>query len=206
MSSFTGRDLALLLPDKIDLNDGEGEKDLFEKLKPKVDLSKKVGRYFPGKTPNWAKGEEYQNEYDRLEPTFSSSQQPVVEDRRLARLKDVTINRDGEDNRSRRRVFEAEVVEDDSDFEEFLRDKDDNEDKDDYVGDNQDRGGRRPIIAEEMEEEGGADEVADRRARILKRLADKQIEEEVAIEESGEYMLKCIYMIYDKMHIYTYIG
>jgi hypothetical protein len=92
MSSFTGRDLALLLPDKIDLNDGEGEKDLFEPLKPRIDQSKKVGRYFPGKTPNWAKGEEYQNEYDRLEPTFNS-QQPVVEDRRLARLKDVTINR-----------------------------------------------------------------------------------------------------------------
>mmetsp|Transcript_2601 Transcript_2601/g.2711 ORF Transcript_2601/g.2711 Transcript_2601/m.2711 type:complete len:461 (-) Transcript_2601:17-1399(-) len=184
MSSFTGRDLALLLPDKIDLNYGEGEEDHYKKLEPKVDLSKKVGRYFPGKTPNWAKGEEYQNEYDRLEPTLSSSQQPVVEDRRLARLKDVTINR--EDNGSRRRVFEAEVVEDDSDFEEFLRDKDDNEDKDDYVEDNQDRGGRRPIIAEEIEEEGGEDEVADRRARIMKRLADKQIEEEVAIEESGE--------------------
>lgn len=92
MSSFTGRDLALLLPDKIDLNYAEDEKDLFEPLKPKIDQTKKVGRYFPGKTPNWAKGEDYHNEYDRLEPSFSG-QQPVVEDRRLARLKDVGIKR-----------------------------------------------------------------------------------------------------------------
>lgn len=53
MASFTGRDLALLLPDKLDVRNAEGEKDLFEPLKPKVDQSKKVTRYFPGKAPTW---------------------------------------------------------------------------------------------------------------------------------------------------------
>ena len=57
MASFTGRDLALLLPDKLDVRNAEGEKDLFEPLKPKVDQTKKVTRYFPGKAPVWA-GEE----------------------------------------------------------------------------------------------------------------------------------------------------
>ena len=53
MTSFTGRDLALLLPDKLDVRDAEGEKDLFEPLKPKIDLTKKVTRYFSGKAPTW---------------------------------------------------------------------------------------------------------------------------------------------------------
>ena len=53
MASFTGRDLALLLPDKLDVRNAEGEKDLFEPLKPKVDQTKKVTRYFPGKAPAW---------------------------------------------------------------------------------------------------------------------------------------------------------
>ena len=53
MASFTGRDLALLLPDKLDVRNAEAEKDLFEPLKPKIDQSKKVTRYYPGKAPAW---------------------------------------------------------------------------------------------------------------------------------------------------------
>ena len=60
-SSFTGRDLALLLPDKVDVKNAEGEKDMFEALVPKVDMTKKVTRYFPGKAPSWVgdAGESY---------------------------------------------------------------------------------------------------------------------------------------------------
>ena len=53
MSNFTGRDLALLLPDKFDVRNAEGEKDMFEPVKPKVDQTKRVTRYFPGKAPVW---------------------------------------------------------------------------------------------------------------------------------------------------------
>lgn len=53
MSNFTGRDLALLLPDKFDVRNAEGEKDMFELLKPKIDQTKRVTRYFPGKAPVW---------------------------------------------------------------------------------------------------------------------------------------------------------
>jgi hypothetical protein len=53
MSNFTGRDLALLLPDKLDVRNAEGEADNFEPLKPKVDVTKRVIRYFPGKAPVW---------------------------------------------------------------------------------------------------------------------------------------------------------
>jgi hypothetical protein len=53
MSTFTGRDLALLLPDKLDVRNAEGEADNFEPLKPKVDVTKRVTRYFPGKAPVW---------------------------------------------------------------------------------------------------------------------------------------------------------
>lgn len=54
MSTFTGRDLALLLPDKLDVRNAADEKDNFKALKPKVDLSKKVTRYYQGKAPTWA--------------------------------------------------------------------------------------------------------------------------------------------------------
>lgn len=58
MSSFNARDLALLLPDEVDATIGlrskpSQETAVFEPLKPRIDKSKKVTRYFPNKAPVW---------------------------------------------------------------------------------------------------------------------------------------------------------
>jgi hypothetical protein len=165
MATFTGRDLALLLPDKLDVRDAEGEKDLFELAKPKIDQTKKVTRYYPGKKPTWAKEEDGQvstsndfpvNSRDRL---ASSSSRPVVEDRRLARLKNVPVisqDYDIEENggNRRRRVFEAEIIEDESDgeFKNFLDDKEEfvEGDVEYQADDGEEKRPRRRAVAQEI--------------------------------------------------------
>ena len=76
MANFTGRDLALLLPDKFDVRNAEGEKDTFEPLKPKIDQTKRVTRYFPGKAPVWVgpEGNICYDSFDFSRILFVSSQ------------------------------------------------------------------------------------------------------------------------------------
>ena len=199
MSTFSARDLALLLPDKVvgdsyglrhtDMKDGtEGEL-----LKPKVDASKKVTRYFSGKAPTWAGGGENWPTGEE-EPTVDISidrtnrkdfKPAVVEDRRLARLAKVSAATSSSETEvieedvqpRRRRVYEAQVIVDDEEEEES------------FLGTNheQDEGAESKSSSSRMMSVGVSDttmddenDIAGRRARVLKRMAEKQAEEAAA--------------------------
>ena len=200
MSTFSARDLALLLPDKVvgdsyglrhtDMKDGtEGEL-----LKPKVDASKKVTRYFSGKAPTWAGGGENWPTGEE-EPTVDISidrtnrkdfKPAVVEDRRLARLAKVSAATSSSETEvieedvqpRRRRVYEAQVIDDEEEEEE-----------ESFLGTNheQDEGAESKSSSSRMMSVGVSDtmmddenDIAGRRARVLKRMAEKQAEEAAA--------------------------
>ena len=202
MSTFTTRDLALLLPDQLvgdayglrhtDIRDG-ATADGADLLKPKVDNSKKVTRYFPGKAPTWAgeggsgapgsdrAGDEGDDDVaiaiDRS--TDRSFKPAVVADRRLARLAQATSSSsssssaadgaDGEQPR-RRRVYEAEVIVDDDDDATAALAAVGGEAVDDESAAAAGRGNRGMPVGRDEEDE---DDVAVRRARALKRLAEQ---------------------------------
>ena len=148
---FGARDLALFLPDKAgdahSLRHTElNEEEIFEPLKPKIDNSKKVVRYFPGKAPIWL-------DDGAISSSFVTSSSSEVKndtninstlDRRLQR-----INKSNEpvSNRGRRRIYEAEVIVDSENHNEeinepfktndqeddFIMNEDDDEDEEDIV-------------------------------------------------------------------------
>jgi microfibrillar-associated protein 1 len=173
-STFTARDLALALPDKagdiISLRHTSGIEagtDAYEPLKPKIDASKKVIRYFPGQAPKWTNDDTESVVFGKssssqiVKEEVSSSSSAGVIDRRLARLAAVSKTAaDTDDRGRRRRVYDAEII------EEADNTKDDN---DDYV----------EALRGNVEEEDEDDEdINARRNRIRQRLAAKQHEED----------------------------
>ena len=200
MSTFSARDLALLLPDKVvgdsyglrhtDMKDGtEGEL-----LKPKVDASKKVTRYFSGKAPTWAggesgpTGEEESTVAISIDRTNRRDFKPaVVEDRRLARLAKVSAVTSSETEvvdediqPRRRRVYEAQVIVDEEE-ENFLgADKEQEEEE-------ESKSSSLKLMSVGVGDAMMDDEndIAGRRARVLKRLAEKQAEAAAAAVASA---------------------
>ena len=196
MSTFSGRDLALLLPDKVvgdsyglrhtDMKDGtEGEL-----LKPRVDASKKVTRYFSGKAPTWAGGESWPTGEEESTVAISIDRSnrkdfkpAVVEDRRLARLAKVSATTSSETEAvdedvqpRRRRVYEAQVIVDEEEEESFLggdHERDEEEES---------KSSSLKLMSVSVGDATMDDEndIAGRRARVLKRLAEKQAEEAAA--------------------------
>ena len=169
MSLFTGRDLALLLPDQVGdtvslrfTETGEVT-DTYEPLKPKIDNSKKVTRYFPGKAPVWVDKDENENLDSSQGYQATASNQ---EDRRLSRLKTAPK---GEDSAQRRRVHRAEIIIES--YDDDRKGSDDDEKKEET---------HIPIILPQetisrtVEEE---EEIIARRARVLQRLAEKKDDE-----------------------------
>jgi microfibrillar-associated protein 1 len=92
MSQFSTKDLALLLPDEVDAfsmrhTQDSDALDTFVAPKPKIDASKKVTRYFPGKAPEWV---DPAAEAGKKAGAAGDATQPVIVDRRLARLAKAT--------------------------------------------------------------------------------------------------------------------
>jgi len=126
--SFTGKDLALFLPDQVGdaysmrhTHDADAA-DKFEPLKPKIDASKKVTRYFPQQAPKWIEEEEgISHSSSSVNRTGQLNQYDSVGDRRLQRLAAVNKSNDDEGERDesepprRRRIYEATVIEDEPD-------------------------------------------------------------------------------------------
>ena len=122
---FNARDLALLLPDEVDVvslqyitsssskSKAHSSKDAstFQPLVPKIDVSKKVTRYFPEKAPMWTEKKEREKEEGEEESvSFSLDREGTnakpVEDRRLARLAQTSSSSSSQ----RRKRYEAEVI------------------------------------------------------------------------------------------------
>ncbi|CAM9860646.1 unnamed protein product [Ectocarpus fasciculatus] len=182
--AFSSKDLALLLPDEVDTfsqrhtKDGEAA-DTFEAPKPKVDHSKKITRYFPGKAPEWVDTEE-PTAMDRLRQGgsgASDASKPQTVDRRLARLAKSTAAAP----LSGRRRYEAMVIEDAS--------------EDPTKGSTAPTHDMGEIELGEPTEQplDGEDDVAARRRRIKERLVAaaaaeaKQEEAAPAQESESEY-------------------
>mmetsp|Transcript_4121 Transcript_4121/g.5295 ORF Transcript_4121/g.5295 Transcript_4121/m.5295 type:complete len:470 (+) Transcript_4121:39-1448(+) len=184
--NFGKRDIALFIPDEVGdvvalrhTKDSTAD-DKFEALKPKLDPSKKVTRYWAGKAPKWA---EDQDEQDRdLKDLIEENKQKGEEqeevklapsskpDPRLARLQRAGGAKvDRKEARERhRQLHEAEVV------EAAASESEESEDEEPF----------QPIpgdvlygdVAEEEEED--EEEITLRRERIRERLRMKQKERE----------------------------
>lgn len=161
--AFSSKDLALLLPDEVDAfslrhsKDTDAALDTFEAPKPKVDQTKKVTRYFPGKAPEWVNAEE--NQHQQESPCGSA--QPHGVDKRLARLAKASAVSSSVG--SGRRRYEAMVIEDSAEDRERLTVADDailHSEISSYVP--------TAVAAGSLPDE---DDIADRRRRIKERLA-----------------------------------
>eukprot|EP01041_Mallomonas_annulata_P006043 gene6043-12181_t len=174
--SFGAKDLALILPDQVGdvfslRHTGTEEKtDSYEPLKPKIDLSKKTTRYFPGKAPNWAEdGDSSSNIIGKLDKVVSS--QVITTsgaDRRLARLAATTTSTGSESRSQRRRIYEAEVVADD-----LLEDTNFDEISDNFI-ENQILEGDAPLVMALEEDE---EEIQTRRARVLQKRSEAMLDD-----------------------------
>ena len=108
---FGSKDLTLFLPDKAgDLNSlrhTKTEPDLVDlttdNVRNKIDVSKKVTRYFSGKAPVWMQTDDITTKSDTKVSALQGSSNV---DRRLARL----VNSSSANPMPRRRVVEAEVI------------------------------------------------------------------------------------------------
>lgn len=180
MSTFGARDLALFLPDEVgdiySLRHTGNDENLneFQKPIPKVDQTKKVTRYYSGKAPVWAEGEdegiEVSSQIDR-NPEGSAPSQAV--DRRLARLQ--TLSGKEVQSSGKRRIYEAEVILENEVESSNMPEIEDG----DFID-----GDVRIFTGIEIEEE--EDDIGARRARVLQRLKEKisqQAEAEKVIEQ-----------------------
>jgi hypothetical protein len=173
LNQFGLKDLQQLLPDEQDAFSLKHTKlddtDKIESIKPRIDQTKKVARYFKGKAPIWANDEKEEDVEIKIDLPSSCSSFSIT-DSRLARLEMASSNRGNSDNKSsgRRRIYEAEVI------EEGVSEEDDN-DKDweksvllggDDGDENDDEGNDENI--NNIDDE---DDIDARRARIYKRLA-----------------------------------
>lgn len=176
--AFNARDLAMLLPDEVDVvsmrfnNKSTAEETPeFQPLQPKVDKSRKVTRYFPQQVPAW------------VEPTADNSQASTpsdsmvsggeVKDKRLERLARVSTIESSSSSGGRRKRYEAEVIveldQNEAELDRVLGAaattnysiQDNTEDAED---------------ADEVEEE----DIATRRARSRSKMAEVSVPEELS--------------------------
>eukprot|EP01035_Chromulina_nebulosa_P021703 gene21703-28086_t len=180
--SFGKRDIALLLPDQvgdvISYQTNEEEVDKFEPLKPKVDLTKKILRYRPGQKPVYIKENDNNNDINRGESKNNSVSNV---DKRLARLSQTNIS-NNDNNTTRRRVYEAQVI----------KSADDDEDNDKYDQIDQDNSNNSNNIKFNIDSDDineVKDDIVSRRERALRRLAEsesKDITTTKSIENNSE--------------------
>ncbi len=171
---FSAKDLVGALSEaprgKVDLGI-DVSKDL---LKPKIDPNKKVIRYYPGQAPSWDKSNNDMNTAINHVNSSNVEQQPI--DRRLARLNAASTNVPQDNNgqqQPRRRIYEAEVVvpgenKNEDAFNEPVAAVDDDEDEDEDVR----HASKIPI--KYHEDITNEDDVANRRARALKRIEEQK--------------------------------
>lgn len=141
-----------------------------------------IRRYFPGQVPDWIdskeknqnqnqnnknnnKEEEEENDEIRIEIDIPKSKEV---DRRLARISQSTSQSTSTNGRNRRRIYEAEVIEEPSDL------KTNNEFDNIKQGDILE--GDSPYIQKLEEQEENEEDVAARRQRIREKLASKRNE------------------------------
>mmetsp|Transcript_35559 Transcript_35559/g.36243 ORF Transcript_35559/g.36243 Transcript_35559/m.36243 type:complete len:469 (-) Transcript_35559:261-1667(-) len=190
--SFNARDLALILPDQVgdaySLRHTEtGEvTDKYEPLKPKIDQTKKVTRYFPGKAPQWAEEENSTITEEIVGVIDRRPEGAIISagvDKRLARL--AATAEAGVNNKVGRRIYEAEIVVDDN--------KSDEQDNDWSLQENEILEGDAPMVMLIEKAEEDEEEIHARRSRILQKLSLKQSQEEMrkekekASESESEY-------------------
>jgi microfibrillar-associated protein 1 len=184
--SFGARDLALLLPDEVGetiafkpKGDDEDKLAKYQPLVPRVDTTKKTRRYFPGQVPTWIEAPE--DEEVTIEIDAPKSTEPIV-DRRLARIaqtQGATSSSSSGSGRSRRRIYEAEVIEESSSSSVSASGVAAEIAEGDILeGDN-------PFLQKlEEEHEENEEEIAARRQRVRDRLASRR-HEVVTSEHSG---------------------
>jgi microfibrillar-associated protein 1 len=195
-NSFSAKDLALLLPDtpadikdlrhtKFDEDEKEGT------FKPRLDKSKKVTRYFPGKLHDDALegGEDAAGGY--FEQARPSSQ--PMEDRRLARLAAASKADEGDSqshrpaaSSGRRRIFEAEVIVDEK---EDAEDDESIDELDDYFKGKDIQNESEDAIREQDEEEDHLVRRAKIQQRIALRTDDELVDSVKQIEVSRDATL-----------------
>mmetsp|Transcript_7065 Transcript_7065/g.10608 ORF Transcript_7065/g.10608 Transcript_7065/m.10608 type:complete len:478 (+) Transcript_7065:144-1577(+) len=186
MADFGKRDIALYISDEVGdaaslklMNDGTA--DEIEGMKPKLDPTKKVTRYWPGKAPKWVEEEEEVEKDIKdivLERRKQREQEEAIlqnakNDPRLARLQKATrsTNKERSVARARERhsriVQEAEVVQNAAD------------------SDSEEEGGYQPVPGdvllpqeEDEEEDEDEEEIAARRDRIRERMRQRAKEKE----------------------------
>lgn len=184
-AKFTLRDLALVVPDTVDGRTFQTNKDgVVNDFKPTIDKTKEVTRYWAGKAPKWAPGEEDAEEREDMAfagGLFASLQRqtttplvavPDAPDDRLARIQNARSNRlDRSAAIAARKTFRAEVIEAAEPAERS-------------------RPEPTPFEAEKpkaMSSEQDDDEIAARRARVrAKMLARQKAEEEAEAALDGE--------------------
>lgn len=168
MSFFTSKDLVSLLPDQIvnelSFHHSDMELSSFEGLKPKIDNSKKIVRYFPGKAPTWVESDITQK--STVTSEGSTLTKVGHQDRRLSRIENAK-SKVSDDGVRKRRIFEAEIIseveinkENESETEILFQDEKENLER--FILKKKD---------DDLEED-----IVSRRARIQERLALKKDE------------------------------
>jgi len=203
MTSFGTRDLALLLPDQVgdafSLRHLHDDKEItdYQPIKPKIDPSKKVIRYFPGQAPVWIKEDRSDEDLKFNNNNVSNSVDVVntaVDSRlaRLARLNVVNVKADGSNQADgvsgdnnipvRRRRVEAQVIVDVDDSENLTSQVCDNVPTVNFSDDND-------VRNDDDVQDSEDDDVKIRRNRVFSKLHDKSDQNELiadAQEESDE--------------------
>lgn len=191
MSSFGSRDLALLLPDQVgdpfSLRHSTADENTqeYQPVKPKIDPSKKVVRYFRGKAPVWIQEDDKDDDGGNRESKRvtnkkaeeATSNSSAIDPRlaRLARLSANTEKSQGEEKSTRRRRVEAQVIIEGDEAptnEEILNnsvkvtDESDEKEQQTYQSDDE-----------------NAEEIKLRRERILAKINEKQ---DVKVDSSDD--------------------
>lgn len=170
--------MAFFLPDQagdvVSLRHTTTEETKFEPLKPKIDTTKKVVRYYSGKAPTWIEGDEKgiesnetsveRSDHNRQEVSNDNNTNRAKVDSRLSRLSKMDNNSMDKDNapRARRRIYEAEVV---------IEDVNTNQDTEDIE---YNRGSQAISYKLNEEDDDGVDEIRSRRAHALQKLAERE--------------------------------
>jgi hypothetical protein len=194
MSYFGSRDLALLLPDQVGdayslrHSSHNEETEEYHELKPKIDPSKKVSRYFRGQTPAWIKDEELSEGMQRMDdnhlPVHSSSHATTTistanrsetsssVDPRLARLAKLSSvkNESASSSAHGRRRIEAQVIVEADDYSAPLEEEEKPMPS-------------RLLQQQAREPDSDNDDIQARRERILAKRSQVQEPESSAEEE-----------------------
>jgi hypothetical protein len=167
MSTLFGKkDLALFLPDKAgDLGslrhtESNDAPIVLEALKPKIDSTKKVNRYFPGRAPSWIEPEQTSIQVSKpVSINENKKEQPI--DRRLQRLSEV---KSIECRPNRRVIYDAEII------AENISDSVEKEQEAELVTEKVHLDEDEPDVEQEDDE----DDIAKRRSRMLARAVERE--------------------------------